>query len=133
MVVSSEHWYSIEEADLYLHDGMLELSTLTIDGSTLRMHGYVEKPAVPRYVGRFEVTVSIPDVESFEVEDEARMNSISLWGIERHDGSLKFISQWPTFLTVVSPTERIQIATEDEPFALQKFFRFKKLREPRFI
>lgn len=89
------------------------------------MSGIVELP-IPgrRLVGRYPVSISVPQTKNYEIEDQAEMRTLQVEDITVDDEKVSWIGGIPASLVPDTKSVSLHAVVGDRPVEIRRFLRW---------
>ena len=113
-----------DQLSVTLHDAVIDLDTLVLDGSTLRAGGYLEDGYGLRSA-RFRFSIEFSDVVGWELEDHAQVGEFMITEFIEFDGGIFVESPLPMNLRIFTATKSARVVVAENPYEVRRFFRWR--------
>lgn len=124
---------NLNALDLALHDAVLDLRGITVEGGVWRAIGELEGIFEKR-LARFRFEIEFLDVVSWELKDAANVGEFFIDGVEATPSGLRLTSPLPMEVSIRTASRAFRFTLQQEPSEVRRWFRWVRysgMRRPK--
>lgn len=106
-----------------IHDARLDMDTARVSQGSFQMSGVIEL-MIGRQVGRYPLTLTIPDAHAWHMTDEAGIGLLEVEDTRTDEGGLTIEGGFPATLRVESPSATATVSVGESPLQIRRWWRW---------